>query len=231
MQNLFLAHLVSALDGISQHHQTRGQENRKRKRAQRVGQHQDGKGPSLKKSKIVADKTEIDLHMDEGEPQNIGSEPATPAAPTSLPGTDTTVEETAMEVSLPEPPVILSHLTFGINAVTKRLESQIQSARRSVTISSAETVGVRASSSSSRPIKIIFVCRADVDPPILIDHLPHLAAAYNSNRPAETVMIVPLPKGAESTLAEAVGLRRVAVIAADVSNLSVHGYFHAHILL
>ena len=108
---------------------------------------------------------------------------------------------------------------MGINQVTKKLEAQIKSYR--ATIANASNENARPYDSSSALV-VIFVCRADVDPPLLIAHLPHLVAAYNSclfSRPSPRlglIKLVPLPKGAEFSLAEALGIRRVAALALDV---------------
>jgi ribonuclease P/MRP protein subunit POP3 len=111
-----------------------------------------------------------------------------------------------------EPPKILQHLSVGINEVTKRLESQIQQNRVTVV-----TTADDSKLASPRPhLKFILVCRSDIDPPLLIDHLPHLVAAYNSTQTDEPVKLVPLPKGAESSLAQTLGLRRAAVVGIDV---------------
>ena len=67
---------------------------------------------------------------------------------------------------------------------------------------------------------IILVCRGDVTPPELIQHIPHLVAASNARNVGTDVPVVhliPLPKGAESSLAEVIGLRRVSVVALHVS--------------
>jgi ribonuclease P/MRP protein subunit POP3 len=111
-----------------------------------------------------------------------------------------------------EPPLILSHLVYGVNAVTKRLEIQTQSTRRPTT-SVPETSG---QPSDTKPLKYVFVCRADVNPPLLVAHLPHLVAAYNSTNPSEYLKLIPLPQGAEISLAEALGIRRVTVLGIDV---------------
>ncbi|KAK0465585.1 uncharacterized protein EV420DRAFT_1515033 [Desarmillaria tabescens] len=113
---------------------------------------------------------------------------------------------------LPPSPV-LKHLVVGINAVTKRLECQIQAARHTVVISSSGST--KKSPELPRPLKYIFVCRTDVDPPILIDHIPHLVASFNSCKPSEPIKLIPLPKGAEVTLAECLNIRRIAVFAFD----------------
>ncbi|KAK0233639.1 hypothetical protein IW262DRAFT_97846 [Armillaria fumosa] len=115
------------------------------------------------------------------------------------------------DIPLPSP--ILKHLVVGINAVTKRLECQIQAARHTVVISSSSST--EKSSKQPLPLKYIFVCRTDVDPPILIDHIPHLVASFNSCKPLEPIKLIPLPKGAETTLATSLNIRRIAVFAFD----------------
>lgn len=125
------------------------------------------------------------------------------------------------EIAEPARPAVLSHLVVGINEVTKRLDAQIRSLRNIVSLNPDST-----SEPTPPPaqIKVIVVCRADVDPQILIAHLPHEAAAFNSVKPSDPIKIIPLPKGAEFTLAKAMGLRRVAVIAMDVR----FAYFSSH---
>ncbi|EEB96239.1 hypothetical protein MPER_04655, partial [Moniliophthora perniciosa FA553] len=122
--------------------------------------------------------------------------------------TETSNENTEMsvDVTLPERPPILEHITAGINAVTKRLESQIRERKR-ITISATDES--HNSSSPRSPIRLVLVCRADVNPPILIDHIPHLVAAYNSAIPQslDPVLVIPLPQNAEFTL-RTFGLRR-----------------------
>ncbi|KAJ3812610.1 hypothetical protein F5876DRAFT_36919 [Lentinula aff. lateritia] len=110
------------------------------------------------------------------------------------------------------PPAILAHLTLGINQVTKRLEGLVRTRRE----------GIDKNASSPPAIRIILVCRADVNPPMLIDHLPHLVAAYNSTKPQDSILLVPLPQGAEFTLSKVMGIRRVAVMAvsSDAPELS-----------
>lgn len=114
------------------------------------------------------------------------------------------------------------HMTIGINEVTRRLELQLKSVRNSVTL----TTTPHASSilPNIPPIAAVFVCRADVNPPILLDHIPHLVAGCNSIRPEsnasgarQPLKLIVLPKGSESALAQALGLRRAAVIAVHVS--------------
>lgn len=113
-------------------------------------------------------------------------------------------------------PDILDHMTTGINEVTKLLE-------RTTRFHSRTTIGKASDMeliSKARPA-IVLVCRGDVIPPELIQHIPHLVAACNTRRigtNAPSVHLVPLPRGAESSLAEAIGLRRVSVVALHVSH-------------
>jgi ribonuclease P/MRP protein subunit POP3 len=115
------------------------------------------------------------------------------------------------------------HLTVGINEVTKSLERQAKYTRHKLTVSDKGNI---THADDIQPlIKFVFVCRADIDPPLLVAHLPHLVAACNScvrdqaspGESSDAVKVVPLPKGAELSLAEAIGFRRVAVLALDVS--------------
>lgn len=112
-----------------------------------------------------------------------------------------------MEEEPPQRPAILQHVSIGINEVTKHLEAMNKQRREPQTLQD----------NPSPPLRFIFVCRADVDPPLLIDHMPHSVAAYNSTKPPDTLILIPLPKGAASALAGAVGLRRVAVVGVHVS--------------
>jgi len=182
------------MDGISGFHLSRGKGNRKRKRELQ-------KGSGQKKRRMLdeaGDSTSMDITRDK-----------TQSGPTN----DIRTLSSTSETSVLEPPRILQHLTVGINEVTKRLESQIQH-RRTTVVTTAED----SETASPRPnLKIILVCRADIDPPLLIDHLPHLVAAYNSIQTSDTIKLVPLPRGAESSLAEAIGLRRAAVVGIDVA--------------
>ncbi|KIK70694.1 hypothetical protein GYMLUDRAFT_65907 [Collybiopsis luxurians FD-317 M1] len=111
--------------------------------------------------------------------------------------------EMQVDTVVPNRPEILAHVVTGINTVTKRLETLVRSRRGGAT------------DDSLPGLKLVLVCRADVNPPMLIDHLPHLVAAYNSTKPPDPILLVPLPKGAELILADIFGLRRVAVIGID----------------
>jgi ribonuclease P/MRP protein subunit POP3 len=111
-----------------------------------------------------------------------------------------------------EPPTLFRHLIYGINEVTKRLENQTQAVRRPVVARLPE----QPAKESFPAFGSIFVCRSDMNPSLPLDHLPHLVAAYNSGRPPSFVTLVPLPKGAELSLAQALGVRRVSVFGIEV---------------
>ncbi|KAF8633018.1 hypothetical protein AX15_001612 [Amanita polypyramis BW_CC] len=112
--------------------------------------------------------------------------------------------------------LIVNHLVVGLNAVTKRVEMQVRKRPDSKTIIKDEPATGLPDAKSD--LRLIFACRADVDPPLLIDHLPHLVAACNAMQEG-SVRLASLPKGAEMTLAKALGVRRVAVIGLDVSKI------------
>ncbi|PPQ67363.1 hypothetical protein CVT24_011546 [Panaeolus cyanescens] len=101
-------------------------------------------------------------------------------------------------------PDLTSHFIIGINSVTRRLESDLRRLR-------VHQIP-EATKDPTSPLKCIFVCRADVNPSLIIDHLPHLVAAYNS-RQKNPVLLVPLPEGAEQAIAQTLGVRRAAVLA------------------
>lgn len=212
VQNRFLAVAVKLTEGVSEYRLGRGMESRKRKRAKKDAQLQGANNASKKAKKVGSGVS--DEAMEVGS-VTIRGEAVSSKSDVSATGTDVDVLALDHQVSH-EPPSILQHLTIGINEVTRKLESQIKLSRQTVIISDKGAV-----SPESPRIKLIFVCRADIDPPILINHLPHLVSAYNSSRKHPDFMkLVPLPKGAEFTLAAAMGLRRVAVVAVDVKHLS-----------
>jgi ribonuclease P/MRP protein subunit POP3 len=218
VQNRFLALLVNLAEGISEYRQVWVRESRKRKRMAKDA-HLKSANMSKKvevASGIFKDATEAD--DTDGSVAMSGGEGFSEVTMHDAPAIEVEANE-ANDQAQHEPPPFLQHLTIGINEVTRKLESQIKSSRQTVIISDKCTV---SSEYLLQPrIKVIFVCRADIDPPILVDHLPHLVSACNSLRkPNDFVKLVPLPKGAELTLAAALGLRRVAVIAVDVIHLS-----------
>lgn len=194
MQNSLLALTIGMLDGVAEYHSSRGKDSRKRKHEQRM------ESKKNKRQKIeVVEKVET-------QPPTM-DEPASSEPPENI--SATTSKDLPSSV---ERPSILEHIVVGINEVTRRLEAQIRDQRLSINISTME----KPKSTPPSTLKTILVCRGDVDPPLLIDHLPHLVAAYNSSQPTNVVKLIPLPKGAEVALAQATGLRRAAVFAIDV---------------
>jgi len=189
LQKAVLSHLLQLLEGLSAYLSHRGAQNRKRKRNTIPDE------PTLQKKprKTLSDGESTDSH------DKPSLEPIQPTLPTE-------------RVDI-ESPSILSHLLYGVNVVTKRLEIQTQRARRPTVISP----DISGQLSDPMPLKYVFVCRADVDPPLLVDHLPHLVAAYNSTNPIEYLKLIPLPQGAELTLARSLGIRKVTVLGIDVS--------------
>lgn len=185
-QNSILAHLVGILDGIADHQRARCLRTRARKK----------------------DSTASGGTLNRSSPIDLGAQQQVPSGATSR-GSE--------NVASTQPPPIFKSLIFGINTVTKHLETQIANCRRrAIFQSSAE--GVKQVSEEHDAIRYLFVCRADIDPPILIDHLPHLVATYNVLRVPDVppTILIPLPKGAEATLAQTVGVRRLAVLAIKV---------------
>jgi ribonuclease P/MRP protein subunit POP3 len=114
-------------------------------------------------------------------------------------------------LSTPVPPIV-PHTTVGINEVTKALEKEIQSSRRTVITPST------ADDETHSLTKVVFVCYADLDTPAFVAHLPQLVALCNSARSEHhKIKVVQLPAGAQISLADALGyLKRVSVIALDV---------------
>ena len=126
--------------------------------------------------------------------------------------TENFVGEPNQELLRLSTPPIVSHITVGINEVTKALEKEIRSRSPTVIIPST-TVDATQSLAS-----FVFICYADLDTPAFVAHLPQLVALCNSGRSEhQKIKVVQLPVGAQISLANALGyLRRVSVIALDV---------------
>lgn len=186
LQNTIFAYLTQKLEGASDYHFLRCTLSRKRKRASKILE----ASSTNKKSKI--------------QTENLGSSSSTHAGE-AVSLSASSVQD--IEDQTIEPPLLARHITCGINEVTKKLELQTQNARRT-------TIGTV--STAPLPLKYVFVCRADVDPALLIDHLPHLVAAHNSNCLSHPIKLITLPKGSELVLAHTLGIRRLTVLAIDV---------------
>jgi ribonuclease P/MRP protein subunit POP3 len=215
VQNRFLALLMDLADGVPEYRQVWTRENRQRKR---IARDAHLKSANMSKEMLVSG-----ISIQATEADDLGGSMAMPGGEEFSEvtiGDASAIEVEAKDQAQLKPPPILQHLTIGINAVTRKLESQIKSSRQTVIVS--DRCSVSSQYSLQPRVKVIFVCRADIDPPILVDHLPHLISACNSLRkPPDFVKLVPLPKGAEFALAAALGLRRVAVIAVDVIHLFI----------
>jgi ribonuclease P/MRP protein subunit POP3 len=188
VQNMFLETLIATLETTVE------RRTRKLKPA-KAGANEAS--PPLQTANLV------DGAIPDSEPMVECSKPSPPSnGPTSSP----VIENLA-------PPS--DYITIGINEVTRRLESQVKSFRKSVTLTTA------CPANPISPITAVFVCRADVNPPILLDHIPHLVAACNptcpESDPRQPLKLIVLPKGSEPALAQVLGLRRAAVVAIHVS--------------
>jgi ribonuclease P/MRP protein subunit POP3 len=131
-----------------------------------------------------------------------------------------TVPEEYPLAGLP-PPSALQHLTIGINEVTKKIEAHIRSLHRSNHVVSSMDAQTIADVQPRAPIALVLVCRADINPPALVAHIPQLIASCNANLASDPerpvlVRLVSLHRGAERTLSTALGLKRVAVLGIDV---------------
>ena len=207
VQNAVLSRLILSLEGVAAHHESRTAKTREKKRQHEA--QQNGPGKRRKTS--------------------AGNEGGAPE-PTSLPVGTPPVPDEPMDVHvadqeavIPTTPPIIPHLVLGINQVTKRLEDQARAYRQTLGVTKTVTDDDTSQPPPPGRISVVFVCRADIDPPLLISHLPTLIASCNSSRNALTdpnshppIKLVPVPKGSESLLADATGLRRLAVLALDV---------------
>lgn len=205
VQNVALASLVSILDGVGSYHLERRSASRKRKHV-RHDREKKQKAAARKKRKIEGEVLPA-------EDNNVDTTTHTDDAGSA--GMEVDAE---CDVDLPQAPPVVAHLAIGINEVTKRLELQAQSRRPRASIT-ASTIETSLSELGRAPLVYVFVCRADIDPQLLVGHLPELVASCNAPIPgcnSPPVHLITLPRQAEHTLAETVGLRRVSVLALDV---------------
>ncbi|KAI0257219.1 hypothetical protein BJV78DRAFT_1161060 [Lactifluus subvellereus] len=135
------------------------------------------------------------------------------ASSSSLEQAGSHVNESSHEpLSLPtSAPLIIPHLTVGINKVTKTLETEVRTGRQTVVTSNTAQDVTRLLT------RVIFICHEDLDTPAIVAHLPQLVAMCNSARPDDRkIKVVQLPAGAQTSLASALGyLKRVSVMALD----------------
>lgn len=211
MQNAILSQAVAVLDGVAPYHIQRQHDNRKRKKSEgqlgrRPRKKQRSSADSSKavgETNQVAELSQTDA-MDDSHIHQAGHEDDGSTVPPTRPTT----------------PEILQHTTCGINEVTKKLETLSKMLRQHGGSSSSDASSPRQVIDS----QLVLVCSGDINPPSLVDHLPNLVATCNSarrNGEESCTWLVPLPPGAESALAEAMGLRRVSVLSLSVSTGSL----------
>ena len=204
VQNNILARFVDMLQGVPEYRVEHEKQMRKKRKATRP---QHISPPSKRRKFLFGSHKVDDIAVDTGSMEQIETE----GGANGDDGND----------AIRPRPEILDHMTTGINEVTKLLEKTARPVSRT-------TVGgatANETKSEARPA-IVLVCRGDVTPPELIQHIPHLVAACNTRSIGTTssvVHLIPLQKGAELSLAEAIGLRRVSVVALHVS-LSRSGF-------
>ncbi|KAF8913133.1 hypothetical protein CPB84DRAFT_1760415 [Gymnopilus junonius] len=193
LQNNILTYVTQALEGASYYRTARNALNRKRKRSTKAADF-------AKQNKKPKSHTDLASKFE--------SETNGAAVTSSVEDIELQPQAVLQVSEAPDPPAILRHIVYGINEVTKRLEIQAQRSRRPIIVATSEP-------SLPPLLETVFVCRADVDPAILVDHLPHLVAACNSSNPSSHVKLVPLPRGSELTIAKVLGVRRVTALAID----------------
>jgi len=125
----------------------------------------------------------------------------------------------------------------GINSTTKELEKEIRHIRESIPFPSVPNSRITGQQSAittdaqlleksrQQQLLLIFVCRGDMNPVGLVDHLLPTVAHLNRYRlqtyssgiqplgSHRMVYLIPLPKGAEKRISGALGLKSAAVIA------------------
>jgi ribonuclease P/MRP protein subunit POP3 len=215
VQNLLLARAVTVLDGVAEYNGARSRANRKRKRLARAAEKDERQA---KRRKTDGGNSEPDAAMSTGTARTASLPIAHPAASPGM--EDHTNEPT---VDLGPPPAVVRHTYIGINEVTKRLEFQAGAVRRALVVRPGEVA--EPPLPPLHPVRVVLVCMNDVDPQLLIAHLPHLVASCNTPRTSAgllNVKLIPLPKGAEAVLAEATGLRRASVVAFEVGGFDLY---------
>ena len=130
-------------------------------------------------------------------------------------------------LQIASPPALLDGLEIGLNEVTRALERSITTLR--------SCQNKKQLPSDFKPISLVLVCLADINPPNLVAHIPHLVSIYNSMLMTQGILttkkrrtgsqlkpvpprpdgikLVTLPKNAEPLLAGSIGLRRISVVA------------------
>ncbi|KAG5363545.1 hypothetical protein CJU89_2721 [Yarrowia sp. B02] len=98
---------------------------------------------------------------------------------------------------LPPTPGAVEQSSLGFNPVTQALQSQ---AKQNL-----------ANEPVSEPISMVFICKDDIQPEILVKHFPTLCASASSKESA--VKLVALPAGSMEKLTECTGIRDLGCVA------------------
>lgn len=98
---------------------------------------------------------------------------------------------------LPPTPGAVESSSLGFNPVTKALQSQ---AKLNL-----------ANKAVSEPFSMVFICKDDIQPEILVKHFPSLCASASNDTTA--VKLVALPAGSMEKLSEYTGLRDLGCVA------------------
>ncbi|KAG8899701.1 hypothetical protein FRB99_006495 [Tulasnella sp. 403] len=253
VENAILACVVRLLVDVAQYHIEREKLARRGKfdrwKAKGIQRSEERKRRGKAKEQPSANETETSESTDatgNGQEKNEGAEVKAPkrkrteesdhaeAGDTSITTNEPPLKRHKASANQPvlptsglSRPAVLDHLIIGLNEVTKQLEVQSFAMRNPLgTVSiptSSQNHTLKASKQRQAPIRLIVVCRPDVDSPTMIAHFPTLVAACNSRPPSHSkaksenpdVILVGLPYGAEATLADASGLRRLSVLAFD----------------
>ncbi|KAG0250143.1 hypothetical protein BG011_008640 [Mortierella polycephala] len=151
---------------------------RTRKKATQSSQQDTPKAP--KPNTALAE-----VSHDSQAPSLIPTQPSTtPSEPPSAAAFDS-----VSQPSQTPAPLILKSTTIGINAVTKSLERSIQDIK------------------TYPPPKAIFLCKGDLQPAHLYNHLGPMTAMLPD------ILLFPLMKSAEKRLSEALGMQAVGALA------------------
>ncbi|AOW06805.1 RNase P subunit Pop3-domain-containing protein [Yarrowia lipolytica] len=100
-------------------------------------------------------------------------------------------------VKLPPTPGAVEQSSLGFNPVTKALQSQAKQNLLSEPV--------------KEPITMVFICKDDIQPEILVKHFPSLCASASNTQTA--VKLVSLPAGSMEKLSEVTGLRDLGCVA------------------
>lgn len=122
------------------------------------------------------------------------------------------------------------HILLGIKAIGRMLEYQVIHKKSSVSNPKTSVSNPKLSEPSKLRWPYVFVCREDLNPSSLVDHLPVTVACFNEMHslqsdvdylgpPVQTqdVYLIPLPRGSDAKLSKALGVRRTAAVAISVS--------------